>query len=77
MGETNRRGLLFDVSGDDAEANLGHLLQFGIPGAAGDAVPGFQPIQQVHHSFKDLQNNKNDNKHNQQAKKLKQTSSHT
>lgn len=66
MGEADRRALLLDVSGDDAETNLGHLFQFGVPGAARRAVPGLQPIQQVHHSLKDLQHNTDDNKQTKQ-----------
>lgn len=64
--KANRRALLFDVSGDDAEADLGHLFQFGIPGAARGAVPGLQPIQQVHHPLKDLQDNTDDNEQKKQ-----------
>lgn len=69
--EANRWALLFDVSGDDAEADLGHFLELSIPGAARGAVPGFQLIQQVHHTFKDLQKNNNDSKQKQQQKKAK------
>lgn len=38
--EADRRVLLLDVSGDDAQSDLGHLLQLGVAGAAGGAVPG-------------------------------------
>lgn len=68
MGEANRRALLLDVSGDDAEADLGHLFQFSVPGAARGAVPGLQPIQQVHHPLEDLQHNTSDNKQKKRQK---------
>lgn len=50
--------LLFDVSSDDTQANLGHFLQFDVPRAARGAMPCLQLVQQVHHPFKDLQYNK-------------------
>lgn len=51
--------LLLDVPGDDTQADLGHFLQFGVPGAARGAMPGLQLVQQVHHPLKDLQYNIN------------------
>lgn len=55
MGAADLWLLLLDIAGDDTQAYLGHFLQFGVPGAAGGAVPGLQPVQQVHHPLEDLQ----------------------
>lgn len=56
-GAADLRVLLLDISSDDTQTDLGHFLQFSVPGAARGAMPGLQPVQQVHHPFKDLENN--------------------
>lgn len=60
VGAADRWVLLLNVSSDDTQADLGHFLQLGVPGAARGAMPGLQPVQQVHHPLKNLQYN-NDN----------------
>lgn len=62
--------LLLDVSGDDTQADLCHLFKFGVAGAARGAVPGLQPVQQVHHPFKDLQHNEDNCQQRTKQKRL-------
>lgn len=51
------RVLLLDVLHDDPQADLGHLFQLRVSRAAGGAVPGLQPVQQVHHPLEYLKYN--------------------
>lgn len=55
MGAADLGVLLLDVLHDDPQADLSHLFQLRVPRTAGGAVPGLQPVQQVHHPLEDLQ----------------------
>lgn len=54
MGAADLGIRLLDVLHDDPQADLSHLLQLRVSRTARGAVPGLQPVQQVHHPLENL-----------------------
>lgn len=46
--------LLLYVSSNDPQANLSHPFKLCSTGCCRSSVPSLQPVEQIHHSFKDL-----------------------
>lgn len=46
--------LLLDVSSNDPQTNLSHPFELCSAGCCRSGVPRLQPVEQIHHSFKDL-----------------------